>query len=150
MNIERKFSTDRPFHEIIDQTKKYFLSQGFQLQKEDGFLIEFKRGSRLLNFITFDPLKWCSVIVVRFATDTASTHITAIFDVSTVGHIVMESESSLWYRFAEEYQKTIEIGSSIDFQNERKKIKNSVWKLMLLLGIGGGIVGALMIRIAKL
>lgn len=128
-----------------DLAKKYFIDQGFILKNELEDTINFTRGSYLLNMVTFDPLKWRSVITLAFEEDS----INALFDISTFGQTVSKKEESLWDFFILNLEQSILGKKDFSLINEASlnETKQSSFKLVgwtilitAIVGIPSGII----------
>ena len=139
MNFEVKIETRKEISTVAYLTKEYFKNQGFDISEEQKNSITFKRGSKFLNSITFNPLKWKSQITVLYET----TQIIARFDIDTENQLVTVKEEQLWITFIENFKKTIESGNTFITENNKNvssTIKHS-WKLVLkIFGITAIIV----------
>ncbi len=131
MNFEVKIETRKDKDSVAYLTKEYFRNLGFDISEEQKNSITFKRGSKLLNSITFNPLKWKSEITVLYET----TQIVARFDIDTVNQLVTAKEEQLWISFIENFKNTIESGNSFISENNKNvssTIKHS-WKIVLII-----------------
>lgn len=131
MNFEVKIETRKEISTVTYLTKDYFKNQGFDIYEEQKNSITFKRGSKFLNSVTFNPLKWKSQITVLFET----TQIIARFDIDTENQLVTAKEKQLWITFIENFKKTIESGNSFISENNNNvssTIKHS-WKIVLII-----------------
>lgn len=139
MNFEVQIETRKETNTVTYLIKEYFRNQGFDISEEQNNSITFKRGSKFLNSITFNPLKWKSEITVLYET----TQIIARFDIDTVNQLVTAKEEQLWITFIENFKNTIESGNSFISENNKNvssTIKHS-WKLVLkILGINAIVV----------
>ncbi|SIT94018.1 hypothetical protein SAMN05444128_3394 [Pontibacter indicus] len=121
--------------EAIQKVKEYFVSQGFQLYRGSENSLVFKRGSTLLNMVTFNPLKWNSTISVEIT----DSEIKALFDIDTSFQAVTLKEEQLWESFINNFKESIQ--SSFDYCAINKKLlketKNNSWKYVKAAVIGG-------------
>lgn len=129
----------------LQKVKEYFLSQGFQLYSSSENSLVFKRGSILLNMVTFNPLKWNSTISV----DITDSEIKALFDIDTSFQAVTLKEEQLWEKFINNFKESTK--GNLDYTSINKKLlketKNNSWKYVqaaviggLAAGIPGGII----------
>ncbi|MEH0157564.1 hypothetical protein V6R21_25925 [Limibacter armeniacum] len=124
------------------------MKSGFKLKSELENELVFERGSTLLNMVTFNPLKWKSLISISIQ----DNMISANFDVSTIGQSLTAKEEKLWDTFVENYQQAMQlgVGKIADNRKELRKTKLKsfhyiLWAIIgaVLFGIPTGIIGAL-------
>ncbi|MEL6942189.1 MAG: hypothetical protein AAFO82_05930 [Bacteroidota bacterium] len=148
MNQQIEFQVKKSIVESKEETLKYFLDQGFKLVSSNKNSLQFRRGSMLRNMITFNPLKWKSSIQIEFHEE----NIVVNFDINTIYQIVTIREERLWANFISNYQRTIETGKSLIFENqiELKNTKKSSWKYIryallgaITFGVPSGIIAYL-------
>ncbi len=129
-------------------TITYFQSQGFNLTNNDELSIQFERGSILRNMLTFNPLKWKSIVEISFD----KNDIIANFEINTVFQAVSHQEENLWQEFISNYQKTLQTNQSFISENEaqlkdtRKSSYQYVRRSMLgaiIFGLPGGLLAHL-------
>ena len=152
MNIPLHFTSGRSMEEISIQTKKYFQKQGFRLANENNNHLEFKKGSRMLNLVTMNPLKWKSHIIMILNHLDGQTTINCNFQINTSGQIVLENEKEVWNKFIENYQAYICENRDTIEQNQElvKQTKKAAFTYALWLVVGMIICGVPAIALALL
>lgn len=140
MKQKIEFKSNKSIDVLKEETLNYFQKQGFKLASGDENSLQFERGSALKNMVTFNPLKWKSLIKIKFEEDIVKAN----FDINTIYQAVTLKEERLWEKFISNYQKTIETGKSLlsENQTELKATKKSSWKY-----IGYAILGAIVFGI---
>lgn len=148
MNQKIEFKSNKSVNILKEETLNYFQKQGFKLAKSDENSLQFERGSVMKNMVTFNPLKWKSSIKIKFDKDIVKAN----FDINTIHQAVTLKEERLWEKFISNYQKVIETGESLIFENqaELKATKKSSWKYIgyaisgaIVFGIPSGIIAYL-------
>ncbi|BDS11393.1 hypothetical protein [Aureispira anguillae] len=148
MNYTLDFKSEEPLPSLKTKTKAYFQNHGFKLSEEAPNNLQFKAGSTLRNMIAINPLKWKSQIEIEFN----DQNIVAHFEINTIHQIVTQKETKVWETFVNNYQNTIETGTSFfsENENEIKEAKNANWELIgqmffgaILLGIPGGLIATI-------
>ncbi|WP_020538824.1 hypothetical protein [Lewinella cohaerens] len=139
MNKRIEFTSERKINELREETLNYFQNQGFKLSEDSTNFMHFKRGSVIRNMVTFNPLKWKSIIKIEFKSKLVITEVY----VNTIFQAVTLKEEELWKNFILNYQKTMKTGESYIFDNkeELKKTKRSSWKYIWYAFIGAIIFG---------
>ncbi|PKV76111.1 hypothetical protein [Pontibacter ramchanderi] len=100
-NLNFKFDCSK---EVASQkVKEYFLSQGFKLHSNYKDQLVFKRGSILLNMVTFNPFQWNSTITIEIADSVINSE----FDINTDFQAVTLKEEQLWENFIDNFKKSI-------------------------------------------
>lgn len=148
IKIEKRFIANEDIKKVIEDTKQYFITNGFIDFKEDSGTIEFNRGSNSHNLFAFNPLTWKSIITISFVKMDNGTEVMANFDINTHPQTVLENESALWYGLADNYQKRIAEGKSEDIVAIERQVKKDTWKffgyiilMAVVVGFLGGFIG---------
>lgn len=111
-----EFELSHKQHSFLSMTKEYFIGNGFSVTSENSNHLTFKRGSKLLNIITLNPLKWESAIEVTIVNNT----VVAEFEISTFGQDITHKENALWDSFIDNYRRTIIDGLDFKIENRRQ------------------------------
>ncbi|MBD1395669.1 hypothetical protein H9Q13_00695 [Pontibacter sp. JH31] len=112
-NLNFKFDCSNEV--ALQKVKDYFLSQGFNLHSNYQDQLVFKRGSTLLNMVTFNPLQWKSTITIAIA----DSGIESEFDINTDFQAVTLKEEQLWENFIDNFKKSII--DNLDYSTINKK-----------------------------
>lgn len=135
MEKEISFHHAKPTEDVIQATKKYFVSQGFRLANSTENPLIFKRGSLLLNMVTINPLKWKSTISIKVK----DKEVNAVFDINTTSQLASLKEEKLWDSFIANYKEALLADFDYAAANNQllKDTKSNTRKF-----IGAAIVGA--------
>lgn len=129
MRYEFQIEINQEREILLKRIKNYFLFNGFKVNKSDDTSIEFKRGSLMLNKITFNPLKWKSQIKIILSKENI---VTSIFEIDTKDQLVTNKEIALWESFIENYKKSIVFEDTFleRNQNELYKTMANSWLII--------------------
>lgn len=129
MRYEFQIEINQEREILLKRIKNYFLFNGFKVNKSDDTSIEFKRGSLMLNKITFNPLKWKSQIKIILSKENI---VTSIFEIDTTDQLVTNKEIALWESFIENYKKSIVFEDTFleRNQNELYKTMANSWLII--------------------
>lgn len=140
-----EFELSQKQYSFLGVTKEYFIGNGFGITSENSDHLTFKRGSKLRNIITLNPLKWESTIEVSIV----NNKVVAEFKISTFGQDITHKENALWDSFIDNYRRTIIDG--LDLKNENKRQLNNTllynlsyvkWAILgaIFAGVPSGII----------
>jgi hypothetical protein len=109
-------------------TLDYFSEARFKKISQTENQISFKKGSTLLNMVTFNPLNWKSEIKVSLQSDT----VVADFDINTAGQLTTRREEGLWDIFIESYKLSVTEKLDHKTENHRqlKEVKRDSFKYL--------------------
>ena len=110
------FKFDYSKEVALQKVKEYFLSQGFKLHSNNEDQLVFKRGSILLNMVTFNPLQWNSTITIEIADSVINSE----FDINTDFQAVTLKEEQLWESFVSNFKESIR--GNLDYSSVNKKL----------------------------
>ncbi len=141
MNYSFKINSKEEISTLRKRVTNYFLAQKFVLSKNKNNMLEFKRGNKLLNMVTFNPLQWKSVSKINFNGD----EIVANFSIDTSFQQVMSKEKALWETYIGNLQTAIVTGDSVidDNHKKRKETMYASWKFIgknIFIGIAVGLI----------
>lgn len=144
--LDFELAIDEPL--FFSRTKNYFTKLGFDLIREDSEMLVFERGSTILNFFTFNPLKWKSRIEILVE----GAQVKTFFDINTVGQVVTKKEDQLWVELIQNYHLSIVEGKDFteDTLDELKSTKLNSFKIVRSALFGALIFGIPSILLAVL
>ena len=141
-NLNLKFNCSKEV--AFQKAKEYFQSQGFKLQSNYKEQLVFKRGSILLNMVTFNPLQWKSTITIEIS----DSEIKSEFEINTDFQAVTLKEEQLWESFIVNFKESIK--GNLDYSSiNRKLIKDTKYnslkyvKPALIGGLAADIPGGI-------
>ncbi|WP_421751026.1 hypothetical protein [Croceimicrobium sp.] len=100
---------------------QYFTDYGFKLIRDRPNHLRFKRGSVLLNFFTFNPLRWKTEVNIEVLEN--SLH--CDFTISLIGQVPTKTEEESWDAFVENFRSFIK-DPNFDFRQRNQSVKNKV------------------------
>lgn len=140
MRIEKRFIVSKNINEVIDETKNYFIKNGFKNYQENSNSLIFTRKNFLC--LAINPLKWQSNITIDLSKKDDGTGIVAVFDVSTIQQVeVIESENAIWQNFADNYIKHIAKGDANDMTVASKQVSRDIIVDWVVRPVLGSLVG---------
>lgn len=93
LTMNKSFSIDlRRAENVQSRSFDYFEKCGFNIFTKSPNRLEFKRGSILINSVTFNPLKWKSKIIVEIKDEELLLHLR----ITTYPQLVTDKEVDTW------------------------------------------------------
>lgn len=109
-----EYSSEKTDNEVLGYIERYFVKQGFTLEKRGEKELRFSRGSKLLNMFTFNPLKWKNIVKAEFKEQVVRV---AVY-IDTSFQSVLDSEEEVWDLFLRNLQESTESGVIPNADNE--------------------------------